>query len=555
MSTHTTFRSVIGRRRAQRGERGAILILSAAGMVIALIASALAIDIGRLAQAAREDQKIADMAALDAIRGVPADFQVLAEASALRNGFPVGQPGYSVVAVEGTKVNGTTCQSVPGAGSACVTVTSPHSNDFPFVGGRNSMTRAGMAAETAFAGFYIGSSLVTIDSSRSAILDRVMGRMLRGSNLSISGVSWSGLTTANITLEALRLQLVNMGFAAGTVSEMMAADLTLSQLLTATAAAMTAQGETAGEVAVLNALTAQVAAATLAVFELGDFMTVASGADNTALASELNVFQLVTAAAQVANGSNFIDVSNVGVTVPNVGSTRISLQVIEPPQYYFGPVGGSVSTGQISLTVSPTLNLPVTVAGLASVVVTNELPVRITGAGATGTLSAAICGTGAGITVTVDPKAFAGSATASLNARVSLSVLGIPVPIADVIIPTTNVTPSTDGGPSDLFFSYPAQFPPPLGTTTSKHAGSQPIGIGTLTQISAGTPTVQLLGATPLPVPVGDIVTAVLNALGPVLTNVDNNVMTPLLQVLGLDVGSADVTADSLQCDTPALTG
>lgn len=543
------------RRRAQRGERGAILILSAAGMVIALIASALAIDIGRLAQAAREDQKIADLAALDAIRGVPADFQTLAEASALRNGFPVGQPGYSVVAVEGTKVNGTTCQSVPGAGSACVTVTSPHSNDFPFVGGRNSMTRAGMAAETAFAGFYIGSSLVTIDTSRSAILDRVMGRMLRGSNLSISGVSWSGLTTANITLEALRLQLVNMGFAAGTVSEMMAADLTLSQLLTATAAAMTAQGETAGEVAVLNALTAQVSAATLAVFELGDFMTVASGADNTALASELNVFQLVTAAAQVANGSNFIDVSNVGVTVPNVSSTRISLQVIEPPQYYFGPVGGSVSTGQISLTVSPTLNLPVTVAGLASVVVTNELPVRITGAGATGTLSAAVCGTGAGITVTVDPKAFAGSATASLNARVSLSVLGIPVPIADVIIPTTNVTPSTNGGPSDLFFSYPTQFPPPLGTTTSKHAGSQPIGIGTLTQISAGTPTVQLLGATPLPVPVGDIVTAVLNALGPVLTNVDNNVMTPLLQVLGLDIGSADVTADSLQCDTPALTG
>jgi uncharacterized membrane protein len=131
--------------------------------------------------------------------------------------------------------------------------------------------------------------------------------------------------------------------------------------------------------------------------------------------------------------------------------------------------------------------------------------------------------------------------------------LGVTVPIADITIPTTNVTPSTDGGPSSLFFSYPSQFPPPLGTTTSKHAGSQPIGLDMITQVSAGTPTVQLLGLTPLPVPVGSIVTAVLNALDPVLSSVDNNVMTPLLQVLGLDVGSADVSATGLQCDTPTL--
>ncbi|HUR17861.1 MAG TPA: hypothetical protein VMZ51_02855, partial [Acidimicrobiales bacterium] len=198
---------MIVRGRSQRGERGAILVLSAAGMVIALIASALAIDIGKLAQSAREDQKVADLAALDAVRGTPATYQALAAASALRNGFPTGT-GYSVVAVEGMKVNGA-CQASAGAGSACVTVTSPHSNNFPFVGGRNSMTRAGVASNTAFGAFYIGSSLVTLDTSRSAILDRVMGGILRGSGLSLSGVSWSGLTTANITLDALRTQLVN----------------------------------------------------------------------------------------------------------------------------------------------------------------------------------------------------------------------------------------------------------------------------------------------------------------------------------------------------------
>ncbi|HEX2119957.1 MAG TPA: hypothetical protein VHF91_12285, partial [Acidimicrobiales bacterium] len=272
--------------------------------------------------------------------------------------------------------------------------------------------------------------------------------------------------------------------------------------------------------------------------------------------SSLNVFQLVTGAAQVANGDHLIEVTDVGITVPNVSSTKVALKVIEPPKFYFGPVGGSVSTSQIELTVTPTLNLPVSVAGLANVVVTNTLPVKITGAGATGTLTAAECGTPASMTVTADPSAFSGSVGATLNARVFLSVflLGV-IPIADVIIPTTNVVPTTDGGPSDLTFLYPSQFPPPLGTTTTQHAGSDPIGLNGLTQINAGTPTVQLLTLTPLPVPVGTIVTAVTNALGPVLGNVDSLVLTPLLDILGLDVGSADVTALSLRCGTPTLVG
>ena len=172
-----------------------------------------------------------------------------------------------------------------------------------------------------------------------------------------------------------------------------------------------------------------------------------------------------------------------------------------------------------------------------------------TGAGAAGTLPAASCAGSPGITVTVDPSAFSGSATASLDVYATVVLLGdIPV----LRIPTTNVVPSTNGGPSNLTFSYPSEFPPPLGTTTSKHAGSQPIGLNGLTQITAGTPVVLNAIAAPL---VGSIVTAVLAALPAVVGNVDNLVLTPLLQALGLDIGSADVTADALQCATPALSG
>ncbi len=541
------------RERLHRDEKGAILILAAVGLVVAMIAAGLAVDVGRLASDARTDQKVADLAALDAIRVAPASYSAAALASATRNSFPTTS-GYSVTAVEGLKV-GTGCQSAPGAGSVCVTVTSPNTNAFPFLGGRTSMTRSAVASNTAFGGFMIGSSLVTIDTARSGLLNSFLGGMLKGSSLSLSAVSWQGLAAGNVTLDAFRTQLASMGFSVGTVSQLLATNLTVNQVLQATANALTAQGGVANLALATQLNTLRAGITNTTQITLGSFMHVSQGADNAALASDLNVFQLLTASAEVANGSSFIDIPDVGIAVPNTLSTRVKLQVIQPPQFYFGPVGGSVSTAQIDLTVTPSLNLPVTIPGLNGVTVTGTFPVKVTGAGATGTLKAASCSGSSGITVTVDPTAFAGSISANLNARVALSILGIAIPIADVNIPTTQVVPTTDGGASDLSFSYPSQFPPPLGTETSKHAGSQPVGLSTLTQVSAGTPTVSLLGATPLPVPIGTVVSAVLSALSPVLANVDNQVMTPLLQALGLDVGSADVTALGLTCAVPSLVG
>lgn len=536
-------------RRHDRDERGSILILSTVGLVLALIATSLAVDTGFLAHEVRIDQKVADLAALDAVRVLPTDPTVAARASALRNGFPTG-PGYSVTAVEGVKiVNGSgndVCQAQAGAGSVCVTATSPHQNYFPFVAGGQSKNRVAVASNTAFGGFFIGSSLVTIDTKRAGLLNNFVGRMLKGSALSLSLVSWQGLATGKVTLSALKTQLAGMGFSVGTTSQLLSAGLTAAQLLQATAQALTAQGDLANAT-VLNTIRTQITNTTQ--ITLGQFIQVAQGAENTALAANLNVFQLLTAAAEVANGSNFVSVPDVSITVPGVSATDVTLQIIEPPQFYFGPVGGSRSTGQISLTARSSLNLNVPL-GVASAVVTGGFPVKVTAAGATGTLAAATCGASSGITVTVDPIAFSGSIATTLNARVSTIV-----PVADVAIPLTSTVPTTNGGPTNLAFNYPTEFPPPAGTTTTKHAGSQPIGLSGLTTLTPGTPVVTLLGALPLPLPVGQVVTGVVAALGPVLADVDNLVLTPLLQALGIDVGSADVTAFGLTCAVPTLSG
>ena len=539
----------------QPDEKGAMLALAAVGLVVAMIAAGLAVDIGRIASYARTDQKVADLAAMDALRTLSTSaasgpLTTAALASAGRNGFPTSA-GYSVSAVEGLKV-GNTCTASAGAGSVCVTVTSPHTNMFPFLGGRTSVTRAAVASNTAYAGFSIGSSLVTLDTSRSTLLNSFLGGMLKGSALSLSLVSWQGLAAGDLTLSALQTQLASMGFSVGTVSQLLSTNLTVSQLLQAEINALNAQGGSSATVATILG-TIKAATTNTTQFNLGQLIHVSQGADNTALASELNVFQLLTGSAELANGSNFIDIPGLNFSVPSVTSTEVKLQVIQPPQWYYGPVGGSVSTAQISLTVTPTLNLslPVTLGlNIATIGVTSAYPVKVTAGGAVGTLTAATCGASPGISVLVDPSAFSGSISASLDATVTL--LGINV--ATVNIPETSVVPSTDGGAGTLSFSYPSQFPPPLGTETSKHWGSQPIGLSGLTQITAGTATVTV-GTLPIGLSLGTVVSTVLGALPGVLANVDNLVLTPLLQTLGVDIGSADVTARALTCGVPSLNG
>jgi uncharacterized membrane protein len=83
-------------RRTHRDDRGAVLILGALFAGVAVIAAALAVDIGALVVQKRSNQRVADMASLDAVRGLASPAtgltqrgtaETLALASAKRNGF------------------------------------------------------------------------------------------------------------------------------------------------------------------------------------------------------------------------------------------------------------------------------------------------------------------------------------------------------------------------------------------------------------------------------------------------------------------------------------
>lgn len=550
------------RRAHQRDEGGAVLVLATAGVVLAMIASGLAIDIGRLARDAREDQKVADLAALDAVRVLPGvtdqtlsgSVTMAARDSATRNGFPYSSTGYSLVVEWAPSKTGTFTSNTADLASATivkVTATSPHTNEFPFLAGRTSVTRSGMAEKKNVAGFTLGSSLVNVNSSTSTLLNPIIGTMI-GGNLNLSLVGWQGLASGQVTLGALQTALADMGFSVGTVSQLLDADLTLAQLYQATASALTTNGDTANA-NVINVIRAQAATAT--TIKLGQMITVEQGAASAAAAAQLNLLQLVTGSAQVANGTNLVSVPapGVGISVPDVGSLALTLKVIDGPKTYIGPAGTGphVTTGQIELNLTPQVNV-VNLLGLVKV--TGAFPVELHAAGATGTLKSIACPS-RNIVVTADPSALSGTLKSSSLAVTTLGLLPL------LTVDQSNVTAAVDGPAQDIPFTYSADFSPP--NTTSKHIGSQPLGLQALNTISGTTTNVNTVNLLTVGLTTGQILTAVLSALDAIVGNLDSLVITPLFKALGITIGGADVTALGVDtfglglpsCGLPGLAG
>lgn len=564
MTTNVLRRMV---RMVRRDQRGVILLLAVPGMVLAVGCLALSIDIGRQVLEKRSDQKVADLASLDAVRDI-SNAQAAAEASAVRNGFDPGADGRTLVAERGS-VDADRVFTLDPAGDAVrVTVTSVI--DYIFAPGSKTITAKAVGRLPSStppttpppgptttttpcvppdpacppvvpsAGFTLGSTLASIDTTKAPLLNAVLGRWLQG-NADVVG--WQGLLSSNVTLSALQnhLELLDSGVQFGTVDQLLDADITVAKLAQATANALSASGDS--NAALYAGPTGIIAQSTnTTTFKLRKLIEVEQGAGAAALATRFNAFQLLTGSAMVANGSNLVSVPDIGITIPGLGTTSLSLKVIEAQRTYIGPAGGSVSTAQVELTLTPVLNRAITVPPLVAARLTGSFPFSMTAAGATGTLSTITCASpGAGIGVAVDLKPFSASTSATLG--VSATVLGASVPLFS--LSTTGGLAATDPTPANLDFDHPGQFWP---TDTGQRVGASPLGLDSLSTFNV---TASALGLTPVP---ADLSAVVAGDLKLVVGLLDANVMTALHRTLGVSIGAADVAALKDAFDTGCVT-
>ncbi len=528
------------------GERGAVLVFAAVGLVVAIFAAAMAIDVGSVIWRKRDLQVVADLAATDTaqqlatLAGGPTQTaaEQLARESATRNDFAFAATGNSLVVELGTfGPTGGFVLSAP-ADATAVQVTARRLVDHTFFPGDTGTTVTTRAVASFTneprAAFSIGSKLASLDTRTSNVLGPVLSELL-GVNPALSAgvVTYEGLASSAVALGDLAAEL---GFA--TVDELLAADVRVPQLADAAAQILDRDGTV--DASVVNALLAVAvngdSSVDSQVVAFGSIVEVEQGQGDAAAAMGVNVLDLLTSAGQratVASGTSFLTVP-LNVTIPGLASSSLRLDLIEPAVIStFGPVGTRAETAQIETTL--TSRIEVTTPSICVLLVCIprllrvDLPIVVTGADAVGTISDIRCLVPEPESE-VDITVVTGGASATANATASIVDIGVDAASAGPIQVGPDVTnpPLTFPGPAD---PSPMVFPSAIQSTP----GAQTLATSLITdaQLSlAGLDAGQLL-----------------SLVRPVTDQIDAVILNPLFDALGLSVGGADLRTQGVECD------
>ncbi|WP_197340344.1 TadG family pilus assembly protein [Ralstonia solanacearum] len=522
----------------------------------------VSVDIGNVFFTQRALQRAADMAAMAAAQRLDIPTQA-AQQSVAQNGLTV-----TPTVVLGVW-NATNTAAAPtyfcASGSAgcsgtvnAAQVTLTQNVPYFFSVGQRTLTATAIAKNTAIVSFSLGSGLA---STNTGLLNQVLGALLGNGNsaLSLDLVSYQGLANTTIRVSDLMAAL-NVG----TVQQLVSSQVSLSQLVSAVVSAGGQNGLTGVSVGTVLAPNTLVIGPLLrsTLINVGNstgtpgvlqFLAQA-GNDQSALNAQLNVLDLVTTAAQIANNQNAVAISIPSLTLPPLAGATLNLKIIQPPVIAIGPPGKDASgnwmtqasAGQVRLG----LNVSASVLGAATI----NVPIGVVVAGASAHAVDAYCpvpraNLSADLAGTISPVSSCIAAGAdsvasgtlncgSASAAPLLSVLGIPA--------------------LSIYSNPPASGSVSFGSDTP-YSGLQ-IAVGQTKRVTATSGffssllssnsnlKVTVLNALLLPVPTSAVSTE-LSTVGSIL----DSALTPALELLGVQLGYADIKVLSVNCDAVEL--
>lgn len=558
-------RGWLRRRPSRLDERGAAaIVMSLVIVFIAIPIAALTVDIGMQRVARKDAQAIADTAALDTARALAAspsmnNTQLTAVATTTASGGSglLGStptmaayagyidPAATYVSDQGLGCNAATYNtyftSVPSGKTAnAVLVVASGSVSRVFgqaIGaGAGSVCRSSIAKATSTGCFEVRSYLLGLSTANSTALNGLLGNALGTSVL-----GYNGLATSAVSIPLLAAQL-----GVGSPSQFASTTVTASQLLTATATVLSQNGGSSATVTLLNSILAGMSASTkgtsVALSKLVDV-----GTTGAALTGSINLLDLVGATASIVNGTNFVTVPGITVTIPNVGSTTVQASLIEGPQMACG--NGTARTGQLKVKITAnfsgqTAGSLLTLAGISSG------PITITAslANASATMNSLHCTNAVpdsmSLTVTDQTVAslnldYGGLTVSTLNL---LGISLLPISLGGI-----NATVSQPNPAGTYTLALPQYYDPNFYATPQT---SSPLPQVTTTQL-------QVLGLTLLNAP------TLAGLLNPLLTNLNTALTSTVLPALGITLAGADLAAvgptsghpevSAPSCTTPGL--
>lgn len=337
-------------------EDGAIAVLVALLVCVLMVPlAAVAVDLGVQRVARRDMQSLSDVVALDLGRDLDGRRDTATVLTAW--GCSVTAGG-NCTAASGNRVGRSVARNPSTTGSApqvvaqlgctdstgtfhavdvsctkptAVKVASSTSVKFGFTDqGPGGATRTAIGQSRQIACYYLGSFAARFDSSDSDLVKQVAANRLNellGVNLDL--VSYKGLGVANLSLADLAATST-----IGGVDKLVSGSVTVGQLLSAAFEVLNHQNDPKNSAALqaLQALQATTALNQQATLQLGSLLGLTSG-DDAALATNVDVLDLVAGSIAIANGQNFLaltDLAIPGVVDPH----RNYVKVIEGPMRF-----------------------------------------------------------------------------------------------------------------------------------------------------------------------------------------------------------------------------
>ncbi|MCP4562469.1 MAG: hypothetical protein GY873_38790 [Bosea sp.] len=548
-------------RRFIGDRRGLSTIIFAGTSLVLFGFGTMAVDVGSFFYQKRRQQTATDLAALAAAADLERASRA-ARASASRNGFSA-----DAVEMVQTGIYTPDARLAPearfqqGSGSAANAARIEMRATTPLILGRvlggdsgevAIVTRA-IAAQDAQAAFAIGSRLVRVEGGA---LNGLLGGLL-GTSLSLSVMDYEGLARAKIDLFGFAKSLATRAaISALTFDEVIRASVRIGDVVLAAQDAARNQGAGSDAIAALGRLASAVGGSGQRV-NLQSLVSfgVYGGrqlSEEVPLKASLAALDLISAAAQIANGTRQLDLG-LGVNVPGLASVSLKLAIGERPVgtslVRVGRAGASVHTAQTRLLLTLTL----VGSGQASLV---KLPLYLELASATARLTAISCGAGditsSRVTLGVTPAvvdAWIGQVSnADFNnfttrptppAATVLDLLGLAkvTARAHVTISNTSETP--------VSFSYAE-----IQRVDKKTTSTTNFVASLLSRLVGDLDLrVELLG---LGLPIPGLEGAVSGVIAGAATPLDQ-VLTSLLNTLGIGLGQADSWVSGVRCGSAVL--
>ena len=315
--------------------------------VLVLIAS-FAVDLGMQRVARRDMQALADNVALDLARlvdgrtaaqivaGSPKKLGIEAAKVASENrneGSALGEDPtvtWTLVTLDlqGDPVRGPDGRPVALSGSAvpqAVLVTAETSVDFAFSAGSGGAARSAVGASSTSACHRLGSFVAALNSGDSAVLSQLNDIM--GLNLSLA--SYQGLADVGVSLSELALAM-----GAGDVDSLLTGQVSYRDLVQATIDVLN-QRKPAGYAAAVTTLrTVLGVSGGIGAVRLGQLLSV-SPTDRAALATQLNVLDLLAGSVLVADGTHAVSLPNL-----QAGRARPRQPLHRPDRHHRGRPAG-----------------------------------------------------------------------------------------------------------------------------------------------------------------------------------------------------------------------